>query len=100
MTVAIKDFQDGFSFTGGSADVGPYKVSGGRYGVGVSATWGGGTVTLQCLMPDGSTYVTAASAFLADGVAVVDLPAGMYKAAIATATAVQFFLAPIPMRPR
>jgi len=42
-----------------------------------------GTVTLQRLGPDGSTYQTAATAFSASGGALVTLPAGQYKVALA-----------------
>jgi hypothetical protein len=44
---------------------------------------GFGTVTLQVLAGDNSTYLTAATAISANGVALVDLPAGTYKFAIA-----------------
>ena len=59
-----------------------FSLSGGVYGVDViGSTFG--TVTLQKLAADGSTYVTAATAFAANGYATVSLPAGTYKLAIA-----------------
>ena len=54
----------------------------------VSATFGGGSVTLQRLAPDGSTYVTVLTAFTTAGYASANLPSGTYQIAIATATAV------------
>lgn len=71
-----------------SATQGPFKLYGGQYGVTVTATWGGGSATLQRLSADGSTYVTCLTAFAANGYASVGLPPGTYQIAIATATAV------------
>lgn len=42
-----------------------------------------GTATLERLGPDGSTYLTAATAFSANGTETVALPAGTYKLALA-----------------
>ncbi len=54
---------------------------GGKYQVSVvGSTFG--TVTLQALGPDGSTYLNAATAFSANGLAVVELPPGQYKLAL------------------
>jgi hypothetical protein len=59
-----------------------FGLSGGVYGVTcVGATFG--TVTLQILGEDGSTYLTALPAFAANGYATVSLPAGTYKIAVA-----------------
>ena len=71
-----------------AATQGPFTLAGGKYGVTASATWGGGSATLQRLGPDGTTYVTCLTAFSANGYASVDLPPGTYQVAIATATAV------------
>ena len=50
---------------------------------------GSGTVTLQRLSPDGTTYVTCLTAFATTGgYATVQLPSGTYKLVIATFTAV------------
>lgn len=98
MTVAVTNWYDGFKVTDASADVGPYTVLGGRYALMASATWGGGTVTLQALMPDGSTYINIASPLTADGAQLVDLPPGSYKLDIVTATAVQASLVRVPFR--
>lgn len=45
-------------------------------------------VTLQCLADDGSTYVTAMTAFSTNGLATAYLPSGSYRFAVASATAV------------
>jgi hypothetical protein len=75
-------------FTNISANTSGFTLRGGNYGVTVHATFGGGTVTLQRLTPDGSTYVTVMTAFSADGYASANLPSGTYRIAVATATAV------------
>jgi hypothetical protein len=59
-----------------------------------TATFGGGTVKLQVLLPDGSTWVDVAGGSLtaAGMTAVLWLPQGQYRANIATATAVYAYL--------
>ena len=86
---------NGQSFTNISATTAAFTLPAGNYGVTAKATWGGGSVTLQKLSPDGSTYVTALTAFSADGYATVLLPSGTYKFAVATATAVYVEIASI-----
>lgn len=63
-----------------------FVLRGGNYGVTTHATWGGGSLTLQRLSPDGSTYVTVLTAFSADGYQNVNLPSGTYQLLLATAT--------------
>jgi histidinol dehydrogenase len=67
--------------------VAPVILLGGKYGVSCVVTGTAGTVSLQILGPDGSTFVNAAS-FTANGTATVDLRAGKYQVTIATATGV------------
>lgn len=76
------------AFNNISATPASFKLRGGNYGVTVHATWGGGSVTLQRLAPDGSTYVTVLTAFSADGYQNVSLPSGTYQLLVATATAI------------
>ena len=78
-----------------SGSVTGFILRGGMYGVTAKATWGGGSVTLQKLSADGTTYVTCLTAFTADGYASVNLPQGVYKLTIATATAVYFEISAI-----
>jgi hypothetical protein len=77
-----------FAYKNVSATQGPFTLRGGQYAVTVIATWGGGSVTLQRLADDGSSYVTCLTAFSANGYATVNLPSGRYQFAVATATAV------------
>lgn len=60
-----------------------------------TATFGGGTVKLQVLLADGSTWVDVAGGSLtaAGATAVLWLPPGSYRVNIATATAVYAYLA-------
>ena len=65
----------------------PFKQGADFYRLAVQAgTWGGGSVTLQRLSADGSTYATAFKAFSADGSAMAYVPSGVYQLTIATAT--------------
>ena len=80
--------QEEVVFSNISATTAAFNLKGGQYGITVSATFGGGSVTLQKLAADGSTYVTALTAFSAAGFVSAYLPPGTYKVAVATATAV------------
>jgi hypothetical protein len=77
---------DGYFAENIAATTAAFPLMGGLYGIDYIATWGGGSVTLQKLAGDGSTYVTAATAFAANGYVTVDLPSGTYKLVVATAT--------------
>jgi hypothetical protein len=70
----------GFSNIG--ATTAAFHLQGGKYGVTVKASTYG-TVTLQVLANDGTTYLAAMTAFAADGYASADLPEGTYKVALA-----------------
>ena len=65
-----------------ATDTTTFHLDGGRYLVTATATWGGGTVTLQDSL--GATFAT----FTADGSVTVDLRYGTYALTIATATGV------------
>lgn len=71
-----------------SATGSPAVWGGGRGVFTAVATWGGGNVTLQYLGPNGSTWLTAATALTADGLVAFELPPGQIRAAVTTATAV------------
>jgi hypothetical protein len=65
----------------------PIKLGGGFYLLTVHAgTWGGGSVTLQRLAADGSTYATAFKAFSVDSSATAYVPSGAYQLTLDTAT--------------
>lgn len=88
-------YTKGISFSNISGTPGGFLLEGGQYAVQVNATFGGGSVTLQRLSVDGSTYVTCLTAFSAAGYATVNLPYGTYKLTIATATGVYAEIIPI-----
>ena len=99
MAISSRDFRDGVTFTaGGNGDSVTFQLVGGRYAFGANATWGGGNLALQILMPDGSTYVACATALTADGFEVLILPPGTYKFVVTTASSVQGFVLPVPYR--
>ena len=74
----------------GSSNSSAFPIaSGGTYGIAAIATWGGGSVDLQILGPDGATYLSVLdTVFVANGVKLVQLPVGTYKFVVTTATAV------------
>src|SRR5690349_6678108 len=86
-------------FSNISATTSAFRLNGGKYGIDVVATFGGGSVKLQKLAGDASTYVSVSSAtdFAAAGYATVDLPSGNYRLTIATASAVYVQLDHIPI---
>lgn len=81
-----------------NVDVTPadFSILGGVYALDVIGA-GFGTVTLTRLGPDGSTYITAATAIVANGTSgAIALPPGTYRLVIATTTAVYATLTRIP----
>lgn len=86
-------------FTNISANTSPFTLQGGKYGLDVVATFGGGSVKLQKLAADGTTYVSVSSAtdITAAGYATGDCAPGTYRFTIATATAVYICLSRIPI---
>jgi hypothetical protein len=98
-----------------SASTSPFVVKGGRYQADVVATFGGGSVKLQKLGPDTSTYLDLMAAydkpngvggteedlvigtFAANGVKSFDLSPGDYRVTIATATGVYVNLTRVPL---
>ncbi len=90
-------YNDGKTFDNISATTGQFQLGGGRFGIIAHATWGGGSATLEVLAEDGTTWVVAATAITADGTALVDLPPGVYRWAVATATALYLSLTRVPL---
>lgn len=96
------DSQENIAFTNISATTSPFVIKGGAYLVSVVATFGGGSVKLQILGPDGSTYLDTKqpfdnagteqddviSTFSANGAKLLPLAPGQYRITITTATAV------------
>jgi hypothetical protein len=75
-------------FSNISATTGAFTLMGGKYGLDISATWGGGNAQLETFSLDGSTWINVGSSITANGFSNYDLPAGQYRIAITTATAV------------
>jgi hypothetical protein len=78
------------SFANISASTANFVLNSGRYGLDVGATFGGGSVKLQKLLGDATNYVSVSTGtdFSAAGYATVDLPQGVYRLTVATASAV------------
>lgn len=83
-------------FSNIAATTAAFTLKGGRYGIAAVATWGGGTIELQTLGPDGSTYLSTGTQFSANGYKTVDLPPGQYKFVVATATAAFVSVSSVP----
>lgn len=79
---------ENFKFVNVSTTQGPFTLRGGNYGLTCHATFGGGSVALQRLSTDGSTYVTVLTALTADGYGNANLPSGTYQLLVTTATGV------------
>jgi uncharacterized surface anchored protein len=102
---------EGISFIGNANNPASFTLTlGGRYAVTVEATFGGGTVELQCQGP-GGTFVSLKApfnnagteadlvigSFAAAGQKVLDLAPGTYKFVITTATVVSASIARAPL---
>jgi hypothetical protein len=90
---------DGYFANNISATTAAFSLIGGKYGVDVLGTWGGGSVKLQRVAGDGTSLVSVglATDFTANGFATVDLPADNYKIVVATATGVYVQIRRIPV---
>lgn len=71
-----------------SATSSNFQWGGGRGMFSAVATWGGGSVQLQYMGPDGTTWLNVGAALTANGLATFELPPGLIRATVATATAV------------
>jgi hypothetical protein len=83
-------------FSNIAATTAAFTLKGGKYGLAVTATFGGGNVQLQTLATDGSTWIGVGTAVTAAGFSNFDLPPGQYRLAITTATAVYAALVNVP----
>lgn len=90
--------QESVLFSNIAANTAGFLLQGGLYRAAAIATFGGGSVKLQMLGPDATTYlsVEAATDFSAAGTAVAYLPPGRYRFTIATATAVYASVVRVP----
>ena len=79
-----------------SATTAAFNLQGGQYAFEYSATWGGGSVTLERLGPDKTTFIACATAWSANGYATAYLPYGTYKLVVATSSAIYAEIIRIP----
>ena len=70
-----------------SATPATFNLRGGLYGITANATWSFGSLTLQRLSKDGSTWITVLSPITETGYTSANLPPGAYRLLVATATA-------------
>jgi len=90
---------DAKSFSNISAATAAFTLRGGYYVATAVATWGGGSVDLQILGPDDSTWLACPTAvhFTANAaIAAGDLPPGQYRFNVTTATAVYCRVSSVP----
>ncbi len=94
----MSEATDAYQFSNISATTAAFQLQGGMYSYAANATWGGGTVKLQALSIDGTTWIDVPNASLtANGFySPLYLPAGQYRINVATATAVYGVVANIP----
>ncbi len=97
--MANVNYGNGFKVTNVSTTQGPFELLGGKYGITCHATFGGGSVDVSILAPDGTTYIpinqTSSHTFAADGYFAIDLPPCLVEVVIATASAVYASVIPI-----
>jgi hypothetical protein len=79
----------------GVTQTGKY-LKGGTYALAAIATWGGGNVQLQFLAGDGATWVNVGASVTSNGMQTMDLPPGIYKFLVTTATVVFASLVGVP----
>lgn len=80
---------DSQSFSNISASTAAFRITGGRYLVDAHAgSWSSGSVKLQRLAADQTTYISVGADFTADGSASVALAPGQYRFTVASATGV------------
>jgi hypothetical protein len=86
-------------FSNISATTAQFSLDGGYYMVSAVATFGGGSVELQALGPDQTSWLSLPTALklTAAGMIAGYLPDGIYRFTIATATAVFCSVAAVPM---
>jgi hypothetical protein len=86
-------------FSNISASTAAFTLHGGYYLISAIATFGGGSVELQALGPDQSTWLSLPTALkiTANGTIAGYLPPGQYRFTVTTATAVYASVAGVPI---
>jgi len=71
-------------------------IQAGKYAFMAEATFGGGSVALQIQDPQGTWLPVTGSTFAANGMVILELPAGLVRAVVVTATAAYAWLITVP----
>jgi hypothetical protein len=82
----------------GAVTTSSFNLLGGKYAVTWQATLGGGNLQLQAQSADGSTFVNAGAQITALGTTIFDLPPGVFRFVITTATANFIAVTGVPYR--
>lgn len=86
-----------YTLAAGAAATAAQPIQAGQYMFMAEATWGGGTVVVQMKSPNGTFIsVNTNGSLSANGMLLVNLPAGLVQAVITTATAVYAYLITVP----
>jgi hypothetical protein len=95
----MSDPVDSKEFSNISANTANFNLNGGYYMVAAVATFSAGSVELQMLGPDQSTWLSAPTALKLSvaGTIAGYLPPGIYRFTIVTATAVYCSVAGVPL---
>lgn len=90
---------DAQSFSDIAASTAAFTLKGGYYMVAAIATWSSGSVELQALGPDGSTWLSLPTALklTANGMIAGYLPPGQYRFTVVTSTAIYCSVAGVPL---
>lgn len=86
---------DGQAYSNIAATQAAINLVGGKYGMTVTATFAAGSVAIEKLHIDGTTWQVVLNATAA-GYSTVDIPPGTYRIAVTTATAVYVGVQRIP----
>ncbi len=89
--------QESVKFSNIAATTSAFELRGGRYLFTAVATFGGGSVGLETLAADQTTWLTCLTALTVAGGAVLDLAPGQYRFTVSTATAVYASVARVPL---
>jgi len=75
--------REAVQFSNIGATTASFRLTGGQYGLTVVATFAAGSVTVQILAWDGTTWLTAMTAVTVAGYSSAYLPGGVYRIALA-----------------
>ena len=78
-------------FSNISSTTAVFSLIGGKYGLDISGTFSSGSVQVQTLSIDGSTWIPVGSSVSANGVQVLELPIGQYRTAVSGSVSAVYF---------